>query len=89
MMMVMVRWATARQDMTTTMMATGDDDNDVDGDCAKCNEVNDDGDGAKGKVNNDGKDATGNKVDDDDDCATGNDNNDNEMATATAQWAAA
>jgi hypothetical protein len=34
--------------MATTMV-TDDDDNDVDGDCATGNEVDDDGDGAKGK----------------------------------------
>ena len=43
-------------------MATGDDDNDVDGDGAMRNEVDDDGDGA-----------TGNEVDDHGDGATSND----------------
>jgi hypothetical protein len=38
------RWAAARQDTTTTTMATGNDDNDVDGDGATGNEVGDDGD---------------------------------------------
>ena len=41
-------------------MATGDDDNDVDGDGAMRNEVDDDGDCATGnEVDNDGDSATG------------------------------
>jgi hypothetical protein len=42
-----------------TTMATGNDDNDVDGDGATGNEVGDDGDGATGgdnDANNDGND---------------------------------
>ena len=42
-------------------MATGDDDNDIDGEGAMGNEVDNDGDGA-----------TGNEVDDDGDGAMGN-----------------
>jgi hypothetical protein len=64
-MMATARWATLRQDTMATTMATGDDDNNVDGDTAMGNESNDDGDGA-----------TGNEVDDNGDGATGNDNND-------------
>jgi hypothetical protein len=45
-------------------MATGDDDNDVDGDGATGNEVNDDGGGATGDDNDDDDDDYG---DDDDD----------------------
>ena len=37
-------------------MATGDDDNDVDGDGATGNEVDDDGDGATGDYNDDDDD---------------------------------
>ena len=48
-MMAMAQWATARWDMTTTMMATGDDDDDEDedndGDGTMGDEVDDDGDG--------------------------------------------
>ena len=49
------------------MMGTGADDNNVDGDGAMGNEVDDNGDGT-----------TGNKVDDDGDGATGDDNNDDD-----------
>ena len=42
--------------MMTTTMATGDDDNDVDGDGATGNEVNDDGDGATGNINDEDDD---------------------------------
>ena len=42
--------------MTTTTMATGNDDNDVDGDGATGNEVDDDGDGATGDDNEDDDD---------------------------------
>jgi len=56
---------TARRDTTTKTMVTGDDDNDVDGDGAKSNKVDNDGDGA-----------TGNEVDDDGDGATGDENDD-------------
>ena len=42
--------------MTTTTMATGNDDNDVDGDGATGNKVNDDGDGATGDDNEDDND---------------------------------
>ena len=60
-MMAMVRRATVRQDMTTTTMATGDDDNDVDntvrrGDGAMGNNIDDDGDGATGNDNDDNND---------------------------------
>ena len=48
----------------TTTIATGDDDNDVNGDGATGNETDDDGDGAMGnEVNNDGDGATGNDND--------------------------
>ena len=46
----------ARRDTKTTTMATGDDDNDVDGDGATGNEVDDDGDGATGDDNDDDDD---------------------------------
>ena len=46
-------------------MATGDDDNDVDGDGATSNEVDDDGDGATGDYNDD-DDYDGNNDDDGD-----------------------
>jgi hypothetical protein len=46
--------------------ATGDDDNDIDGD------------GAMGKEVDDGDGATGNEVDDDGDGATGDDNDDDD-----------
>ena len=42
--------------MTTTTMATGNDDNDVDGDGATGNKVDDDGDGATGDDNEDDND---------------------------------
>jgi hypothetical protein len=42
-----------------TMMATGDDDRDVDGDSATCNEVNDDGDSATGNANDNDDDGVG------------------------------
>ena len=58
--------------MTT---ATGDDDNDVDGDGATGNETDDDGDGA-----------TGNEVDDDGDGATGNDNDDDNDGEVRRRW---
>jgi hypothetical protein len=41
----------ARRDTKTTTMATGDDDNDVDGDGTTGNEVDDDGDGVMGDDN--------------------------------------
>ncbi len=51
-----------------TTMVTGDDDNDVDGNCVTGNESNDDGDGAMGnEVNNDGDGVTGNDNDNDND----------------------
>ena len=57
------RWAAARRDMTTTTMATGDYDNDIDGNGATGDNVDDvDGDGATGYDNNDGD------VSMDDDC---------------------
>ncbi len=40
-------------------MATGDDDNDVEGDCTTGNEVDDDGDGATGDDNDDDDDGNG------------------------------
>ena len=54
--------------MMTTTMATGDDDNDVDGDSATGNEVNDDGDGA-----------TGNNNDEDDDYGDDDNNGDGDV----------
>ena len=42
--------------MTTTTMATGNDDNDVDGDGATGNKVDDDGDGVTGDDNEDDND---------------------------------
>ena len=47
------RWAVARRYMKMTTMATGDDDNDVDGDGATGNVVDDDSDGATGDDNDD------------------------------------
>jgi hypothetical protein len=60
---------TAQRDSMTTTMATGDDDNDIDGNGATGNKGDNDGD-------DDGDGATGNKVDDDGDGATGDDNDD-------------
>ena len=56
-------------------IATGDDDNDVDGDGATGNETDDDGDGA-----------TGNEVDDDGDGATGNDKDDDNDGEVRGRW---
>ena len=42
--------------MTTTTMATGDDDNNVDGDGMTGSEVDDDGDGVTGDDNDDDDD---------------------------------
>ena len=53
------RWAAARRDTTMTTMATGDDDNDLDGDGATGNKVDDDGDGATGDDNDDDDDGHG------------------------------
>ena len=47
------RWAVARRYMKMTTMAMGDDDNDVDGDGATGNVVDDDSDGATGDDNDD------------------------------------
>jgi len=46
--MAMARWATARQAMTTMMIATSKDDDDDDGDGATGDEVDDDGNGVTG-----------------------------------------
>ena len=54
----------ARRETKTTTMATGDDDNDVNGDGTTGNEVDDDGDGATGD-NNDDDDDGGDDVDGD------------------------
>jgi hypothetical protein len=51
MTMAMARRATARRDMMTTTMVTGDDDNAVDGDGTMGNEVDDVGDGVTGDNN--------------------------------------
>jgi hypothetical protein len=53
MTMATARRATMRWATTTATMATGDDVNDVDGDSATGNEVDDDGDGATGNDNDD------------------------------------
>jgi hypothetical protein len=50
----MTRWAVARR--YTTTMAMGDDDNNVDGNGAMGNEVDNDGDGATGNDNNNEED---------------------------------
>ncbi len=57
------RRATARRDTTMTTMATGDDDNDVEGDGATGSEVDDDGDGVTGDFNNDDDGAAGDNGD--------------------------
>ena len=46
--MATARWATARQAMTTMMIATRKDDDNNDGNGATGDEVNDDGDGVTG-----------------------------------------
>ena len=48
MTMATARWATARQAMTTMMIATSKDDDDDDGDGATGDEVDNDGDGVTG-----------------------------------------
>ena len=53
MKMATARRATTRWATTTATMATGDDVNDVDGNSATGNEVDDDGDGATGDDNDD------------------------------------
>ena len=61
------RWAAAQRDTVTTRMATGKANNDVDGDSATGNEVDNDGDSVTGDDNDDDddNDDAGNS---DDDC---------------------
>jgi hypothetical protein len=74
-----------------TTMATGDDDNDVDGDSATGNKVDDDGDGATGDYNDDDDDGNNND-DGDGDSAMGsgvtgyNDDDDGGVRRRQKRW---
>ena len=73
---ILTRWAVARQYTPMTTIGTGDDNNDVDGDGATGNEVNDDGDGATDDDNDDKDDGN------DDD----NGNGDGAMASGAMRY---
>jgi len=80
-MTAMAQRATARGDTTTTTMATGDDDNDVDGVSAMGSEVDDDV-GMTGDDNDDNDDG-----DDEDDVDGRRRRRPKTTTMATAQWA--